>query len=81
MKITNKIPCFCCDKELDNMEYEMHGNKKVFVHPMDGLHFTTHGHYGSTIFDPMDGTTLDIAICDDCVMLRKDKIRGNGRID
>ncbi len=45
---------------------------------MDGLHFRTYGHYGSTIFDPMDGTYLDVAICDECIMKNLKKVRGNG---
>jgi hypothetical protein len=67
-----------CTKELDNLEYEMQNSKMVEVHPMGGLHFRTHGHYGSTIFDPMDGSYLDIAICDGCVMKNLNKVRGTG---
>lgn len=79
MKTYDKINCFCCDKELDNMHYESRNKESyVYVHPMGGLHFQTYGHYGSTVFDPMDGSSLDIAICDECVMLRKEKIRGTG---
>lgn len=80
MKEYDKIACFCCDKLLDNMHYESR-NSYVYVHPMGGLHFQTHGHYGSTVFDPMDGSSLDIAICDDCVKARKDKIRGTGNTE
>jgi hypothetical protein len=81
MKIENKIPCIVCDKELDNLEYTTRGNgTKVEVHPMDGLHFRTHGHYGSTIFDPMGtGEYLDVAICDVCIMKNLDKVRGSGK--
>lgn len=73
MKTEGKINCFICDVELDNMEY-----KDVDVHPMYGLHFRTYGHYGSTIFDPMNGQVLDIAICDECVKKNIDKARGSG---
>jgi hypothetical protein len=80
MKIYDKINCFCCDKELDNMHYESRNKESyVYVHPMGGLHFRTYGHYGSAVYDPMDGSSLDLAICDECVMLRKDKIRGTGK--
>jgi hypothetical protein len=79
MKTYNKISCIVCDKELDNLEYSTRSNStKIEVHPMDGLHFRTYGHYGSTIFDPMDGTYLDVAICDGCVMKNLNKVRGNG---
>ena len=74
------INCFCCDKELQNMHYGSRlKDSYVYVHPMGGLHFQSFGHYGSTMFDPMDGTSIDIAICDECIKLRRDKIRGNGK--
>lgn len=80
MKTYNKIPCIVCSKELDNMEYEVHDGVLVEVHPMDGLHFRTYGHYGSVIFDPLGtGEYLDLAICDLCAMKNLDKIRGTGK--
>jgi hypothetical protein len=80
MKTHNKIPCIVCGKELDNMEYEVHDDVLVEVHPMGGLHFRTYGHYGSVIFDPLGtGEYLDLAICDLCVMKNLNKIRGTGK--
>lgn len=38
--------------------------------PSAGTAFFTHGHYGSTAFDPMDGTFLEINICDPCLVRR-----------
>ena len=38
--------------------------------PLNAVVFTTHGNYGSTVFDPMhpDGLeTLEIHVCDDCL--------------
>lgn len=81
MKTDDKINCIVCTKELDNWVYESHdGKHKIEVHPMSGLHFQTRGHYGSTIFDPV-GTdeTLDVAICDVCIMKNLDKVRGSGK--
>jgi len=73
------IDCIVCGKELNNWEYE-HEDAKTEVHPMNGLHFRTYGHYGSTIFDPMgNGATLDVAICDVCIMKNLDKVRGTGK--
>lgn len=81
MKINSVILCMCCGKELDNMEYDM-SDRKIEVHPYDGLHFRSYGHYGSGIFDPMGtGETLDVAICDVCVMLHLDRVRGTGVTD
>lgn len=57
------LPCIVCKKELDNV----HADNQ----PYKGLAFNTHGHYGSTIFDPFPGdkerTWLVVNICDDCV--------------
>lgn len=81
MKTYSKIPCIVCSKELDNIEYDMQ-DKKVEVHPMDGLHFRTYGHYGSTIFDPVGtGEYLDIAICDLCIMKNLDAVKGTGKTE
>ena len=75
------IPCIVCAKELDNAEYESRG-EKVEVHPSNGLHFRTYGHYGSTIFDPIGtGETLDVAICDECIMIQLKMVRGTGKKD
>ena len=35
--------------------------------PYAATTFTSHGHYGSTAFDPVSDTFLEINICDDCL--------------
>ena len=78
------IDCFCCGKQMGNWIYDSprpDGTKThVNVHPMGGLHFQTYGHYGSRVFDPMDGrgTTLDIAICDECIIANVERLHGTG---
>jgi hypothetical protein len=32
--------------------------------------FTTHGHYGSTAFDPADRSALRISVCDKCLLVK-----------
>jgi hypothetical protein len=82
MKKYEKIECIVCSKALDNWVYEMKDGNLVEVHPMDGLHFRSHGHYGSQIFDPLGtGDYLDVAICDVCIMKNLNKTRGTGRQD
>lgn len=54
------ISCFKCNKDLENFDKD--GN-----HPLDGVEFSSRGHYGSSIWDPMDGSQLIINICDQCV--------------
>lgn len=44
--------------------------------PSGGLSFHTYGHYGSSFFDPMDGSAIQIAVCDDCLV----KADAEGRI-
>ena len=60
-----KCTCIICFKELDDLN-EMFGDNRGF-HPSGGLEFITYGHYGSTVFDPMNGDSLHLVICDDCV--------------
>lgn len=60
-----KVPCLICAKQMDNIMATdtMEGNQ-----PASGLEFfKSYGHYGSTEFDPMDGTFLIVNICDDCL--------------
>lgn len=52
--------CIVCKTELNNLDEDG-------VQPDDGVEFSSFGHYGSTVFDPMDGTFLSICVCDDCI--------------
>jgi len=58
--MTNLLHCFKCDKELESFDDNI-------VHPNNGVVFNTYGHYGSTCFDPMNGDTIEIVICDSCL--------------
>lgn len=53
--------CIACGKPMKN--YQDDGT----LQPSGGLAFQTQGHYGSAVFDPMDGSLLEIAVCDDCI--------------
>jgi hypothetical protein len=59
------IPCFVCGKPL----YEV-GTQEEMNQPHEGTVFITNGHYGSTAFDPMDGSWLELNICDPCLRER-----------
>lgn len=60
-KKPSTLPCFKCEKVLE-------GNGSGEVNsPSGACSFTTTGHYGTTVFDPMDGSMLEINICDDCL--------------
>ena len=56
------IRCLCCRKKLPNVQELKNG-----VQPIGGIAFHTQGHYGTRLFDPMDGSSLHVAICDECV--------------
>jgi hypothetical protein len=58
----NTPPCFKCGKEMQRVT-----DGGWELQPEDGLHFEALGAYGSTVFDPMDGSSLNIIICDDCI--------------
>lgn len=34
---------------------------------MGGVAFLSHGHFGSSVFDPMDGSIIQIVLCDPCL--------------
>ena len=53
------LPCIVCGKGLKNL----YGDNL----PDDGIVFSSHGNYGSQVFDPMDSTFLEINICDKCI--------------
>jgi len=65
--VLSRTSCFKCEKFLTNVS-------ENYNQPMSGLEFTTYGHYGSSFFDPMDGSQIAINICDDCLKDNKEKI-------
>jgi hypothetical protein len=52
------MKCLVCKKDLE--EYGPH-------HPIGAINFGSPGHYGTTVFDPMDGSFLTINVCDGCL--------------
>lgn len=53
--------CIVCQRPMPNIAED------GTLQPSGGTAFQTRGHYGSTVFDPMDGSMLEIAVCDDCL--------------
>lgn len=68
MSIRNILPCIVCKKNLEPSDPrpEEMGLEQSLL-PYAGLQFTSYGHYGGTLFDPMDGSRLAVNICDDCL--------------
>jgi hypothetical protein len=59
------LPCIVCDRALGQV---ISGVAVGFNHPNGGIAFSSPGHYGTTVFDPMNGDTLEINVCDNCLM-------------
>ena len=67
------LNCFKCDKKIEPVFSDSKFN--VPNQPYRATTFITHGHYGSTVFDPMsDINTLTINICDQCMLEFKNRI-------
>lgn len=59
-------PCIVCGTALEPTGPSLEGD---INQPYAGTAFTTYGHYGSTVFDPMsDRYTLHINVCDPCLL-------------
>lgn len=57
------VKCVICDGKLSCWSQEGEA-----IQPIGGLSFISYGSYGSTVFDPMDGTMITICVCDKCLM-------------
>jgi hypothetical protein len=71
--MNNTLPCIVCGRELESAN----GDDPRFAHinqPQVGTTFYAEGQYGSTIFDPMDGSYLEVNICDACLAEHQDRI-------
>lgn len=62
------VPCFKCGKTLENAFPDSDNQ------PSDGTEFSTHGHYGSTFWDSMDGEVLVLNVCDECLAAQTDRL-------
>lgn len=65
------LPCIVCGFEPEPVFPD-----EPTMQPYEATMFTSRGHYGSTVFDPMSRyRTLSINICDNCLKERKDCVR------
>lgn len=59
------LPCIVCGRENEKAM----GEQSSVNQPYNATAFRTHGHYGSTVFDPMwEPEDLSITICDPCLL-------------
>lgn len=64
-----KIPgCIICGKELENVAEDVDINQ-----PLNGLKFTSSGHFGSS-FDPMNSSVwLELNFCEVCLVEKQEQ--------
>lgn len=63
-EVIKPLPCIVCERTLGSALPERFDGANQ---PYAGTVFYAYGQYGSTIFDPMDETFLEVNICDDCL--------------
>jgi hypothetical protein len=69
------LNCFKCGRKLTPAFEDADSLVHVPNQPRGGTTFITHGHYGSTVFDPVsDINTLTINICDPCMIEFRNRI-------
>lgn len=65
-EVLRPSPCLVCGRELAPIQ---HGD----VQPVGALILSSSGHYGSD-FDPMDGSVLQVNVCDPCLTARSVRV-------
>lgn len=65
---TEALPCIACGKSLINAFDDMTNQ------PENGVAFQSEGHYGSTVWDPMDRKYIEINVCDACLLKHRDRV-------
>jgi hypothetical protein len=56
------LRCIVCGVKPDSVEQLDVNNQ-----PYKATTFASHGHYGSTAYDPMDGSFIEVNVCDACL--------------
>ena len=65
--------CFKCNVTLES-SISSDEDQELDEPTLNSIAFISHGNYGSTIFDPMDGSYLEIYVCDQCLVNFKNKV-------
>lgn len=69
------LPCFVCGREMISATPLLNEEApSLSSGPLEGLHFTSPGNYGSTIWDPCGPFCLEINVCDSCVREGQDRV-------
>jgi hypothetical protein len=70
------LACFVCGKKLKTAipdETNLPFGATINL-PFGATVFKTYGNYGSTVFDPMDQSFLELNICDECLIKNRDLV-------
>jgi len=63
------LPCIRCGKQLRQIwDKSEPVSESLENQPYNGTTFYTNGHYGSTVFDEIHGETIEINVCDTCLL-------------
>lgn len=73
--MTTQLPCIVCAAVPESVD------EGTDYHPYGATEFETHGHYGSTAYDPMDSDrVLILNVCDKCLVARAPWVRERTRV-
>jgi hypothetical protein len=67
--------CIICEKELES-SVGFTNDMDFQDPPSKATCFSSSGNFGSAVFDPMDGTRIEISVCDDCLLWKKQFVIG-----
>ena len=60
------LPCIVCKKTLTPV-FADYSTPSGYVQPNDANTLGSSGNYGSTVFDPLDGSYVIANVCDTCL--------------
>jgi hypothetical protein len=67
-KVSSAVPCIACATVLEPVfPADVATSNNIPNQVYGGLIFSSYGNYGSFLYDPMDGSRLEIILCDDCI--------------
>ena len=70
--MSEPLPCIVCGVQLSNAGMDRDGWNNQ---PHDGVAFESHGHWGSTFFDPGHSSLwIEITVCDVCLAERPERL-------
>jgi hypothetical protein len=69
----NALVCIVCNKQPEDIGTGFHEEWEP-AQPYGATMFSSYGQYGSTVFDPQDGSQIRINVCDECLVAKRDAV-------